>query len=1068
MKRFFTTIMAVLLVGLAFAGPVDRNTARQIADEFAKQRHPSATLEAVSTRNSRRAGAAEEGSYYYVFNLSDDNGFVIVSGDDNCPAILGYTDQGSFDPANVPDGLAFMLNMYEEQIKGLESYSQSAEAAEGEEEHAAPRHSMSLARHAICPIDSFFFFSTPPYNYFCPADSNGTHEGSGCVSAALSQLMAYWQYPAKTKAIPGYVSDPYVIEDIPAQPIDWPNVLRNYSFKYYYNTPDEQIDAIASLIYRIAVSVKTDFGTGTGAPISNIKDAMINYFGYSPEMIFTYLSDVGMNAVEDIVYNELLQERPVLMGGHRHNVDPLSPSGAHLWVIDGYEKDDLFHVNWGWNGHMNGYFRLAAFSPYHHEMVWNYMNGLYMLYNVKPAGVESYAQDESTITKRLRNVGLTATYTAPRTFTVKVQNVLSQKTTFDQGISIYDTNGQLVEIIQGESVTLEPNETASFTYNPNFSSYASAHYNIYPVSRVSGQEKWEEDECYDINAYVDATVTANKTGYYSLVKALSINSIEREDHGPIYVGAPQILKVNVTNNTNEKYGRWINLYANGDLVQVRGGHVPAHTTTDMYFGYEPTQEGTTHLTFALPRSAGAQTLANFDMEVNPVISYGTLDMEVTAENTDATNDTLIYGNTFRVKVKVTNKGKVDYHDYINFILRYNIQLDTAKPLVDIPAGETRTFEYEFVGLEQGNNYRFTTYYKKNSKADFSGVFNHWFKCSTFPGYRYWTADGKEYTSAPTRIQYTVPEEAVAVSFIGNNNQPTGVVMNSNPNTIYYVTGPYYEYLNAGNVVRNLTAREIVVHEGYPFYVPLHFTAKKISYTRNFAQGFGQNGSNWSTLVLPFAPQTVTDTQTGKEIDWHRSSNEVGKDFWIREFYAEDGNTLYFKDAKEFNIYRPYIIAVPDATFGEDFDLTNRDIEFSATNYPMKPSFGAFSDAYNYNFEGTVTGMSSAGLNCYVLNEGDGGNAFVYTEQAPDLAPFHAMFTSLFKHDSQSGPLRIAHYKEDNGQTGIGSSLAGTAVTPYGVFTLDGRKIAIGNEPVQDILQQLPKGIYIINGRKYVK
>ena len=42
------------------------------------------------------------------------------------------------------------------------------------------------------------------------------------------------------------------------------------------------------------------------------------------------------------------------------------------------------------------------------------------------------------------------------------------------------------------------------------------------------------------------------------------------------------------------------------------------------------------------------------------------------------------------------------------------------------------------------------------------------------------------------------------------------------------------------------------------------------------------------------------------------------------------------------------------------------------------------------------------------------------------------------------------------------------MAPYGVFTIDGRKIAIGNEPVQDILQQLPKGIYIINGRKYVK
>ena len=275
MKRFLTTIMSVLLVGFAFAGPIDRNAARQIADEFAQKRHPSSTLEAVSTRNARRAGATEEEAYYYVFNLSDDNGFVIVSGNDDCPSILGYTDQGSFDPANVPDGLAFMLNMYEEQIKGIENYAQKQEVAH-QEESAAPRRSMSLARHYICPLDSFFFFSTPPYNYFCPADSSGTHEGSGCVATAMIQVMAYWQYPSKTTAIPGYLSEPYVIEDIPSQPIDWPNVLRNYSFKYYYNTPDEQIDAIASLAYRASVSVKNDFGTGTGASVSNVIPAMVN------------------------------------------------------------------------------------------------------------------------------------------------------------------------------------------------------------------------------------------------------------------------------------------------------------------------------------------------------------------------------------------------------------------------------------------------------------------------------------------------------------------------------------------------------------------------------------------------------------------------------------------------------------------------------------------------------------------------------------------------------------------------------------------------------------------------
>ena len=40
-----------------------------------------------------------------------------------------------------------------------------------------------------------------------------------------------------------------------------------------------------------------------------------------------------------------------------------------------------------------------------------------------------------------------------------------------------------------ESVTLDPDETASFTYAPTLSTYTPGHYYLYPVSRVSGQEK---------------------------------------------------------------------------------------------------------------------------------------------------------------------------------------------------------------------------------------------------------------------------------------------------------------------------------------------------------------------------------------------------------------------------------------------------------------------------------------------------------------------------------------------------------------------------------------------------
>ena len=37
--------------------------------------------------------------------------------------------------------------------------------------------------------------------------------------------------------------------------------------------------------------------------------------------------------------------------------------GGHGFVIDGYDSDDLVHVNWGWGGADNGYFELYSLNP---------------------------------------------------------------------------------------------------------------------------------------------------------------------------------------------------------------------------------------------------------------------------------------------------------------------------------------------------------------------------------------------------------------------------------------------------------------------------------------------------------------------------------------------------------------------------------------------------------------------------------------------------------------------------------------------------------------------------------
>jgi hypothetical protein len=59
----------------------------------------------------------------------------------------------------------------------------------------------------------------------------------------------------------------------------------------------------------------------------------------------------------DMIKTELNAARPVLYSGSSY-------STSHLFVCDGYDNNNLFHINWGWGGSSNGYFELSALDPY--------------------------------------------------------------------------------------------------------------------------------------------------------------------------------------------------------------------------------------------------------------------------------------------------------------------------------------------------------------------------------------------------------------------------------------------------------------------------------------------------------------------------------------------------------------------------------------------------------------------------------------------------------------------------------------------------------------------------------
>ena len=183
----------------------------------------------------------------------------------------------------------------------------------------------------------------------------------------MAQVMYYHQWPKRTtKEIPGFT---YYYEDsegkeeeieVPAvgvTEIDWDNMLPSY--KDDDGTSAER-DAVATLMLLCGNSVEMTYGLGgSSASINYARMVLPEYFDYDGFSI-GYVNRSGYDNADwnQLMYDELSNNGPVLYKGNSKQY------GGHAFVIDGYDADDYFHVNWGWGGNDDGYFLLDALKDY--------------------------------------------------------------------------------------------------------------------------------------------------------------------------------------------------------------------------------------------------------------------------------------------------------------------------------------------------------------------------------------------------------------------------------------------------------------------------------------------------------------------------------------------------------------------------------------------------------------------------------------------------------------------------------------------------------------------------------
>jgi len=359
--------------GVINAKPVGSNTAQAVAkDYYSHNSQKAINAITLAYTETSATGSAD----YYIFNVNDKDGFVIVSAEDAASPVIGYATRGHYSTSNVSPEFAYWMTHYKKQIENLRQKNIQATAqikAEWAGHINYSKRPLKGKSSAGPLIQSTWDQQYPPfpYNYFCPPTTTGsTSSGqsvTGCVATAMAQIMRYWEYPPIGKGSSSYCdctaggfSENYgTLKANYAHPYPWATMALSPPGT---SSPDTNI---ARVMTDAGISVQMDYApTGSGAWVIKLDDSIcaqtsyVKYFGYDSATIAGYDRTTFPDSVWiPMIQNEINSNRPVQYAG-------FGPAGGHTWVCDGYDTTgSMFAMNWGWSGQDNGFFNLNSLNP---------------------------------------------------------------------------------------------------------------------------------------------------------------------------------------------------------------------------------------------------------------------------------------------------------------------------------------------------------------------------------------------------------------------------------------------------------------------------------------------------------------------------------------------------------------------------------------------------------------------------------------------------------------------------------------------------------------------------------
>ena len=371
MRNLFLRGIALAAFATSFlpnkAEVVNPSQALKVARQYVQvNRQDRLRIQALSTQHKKKSQKPVPHPYY-LFNDARGNGFVLVAGDDAMGEVLAYSDEQPLDTLQDNPGVQYLMAAYRQYFSAIqhkEIPSSTPSAGLGYFSAKARGKNKNSSKSVVKPVYRMLeslWGQQSPYNLLMPEFAQGKDDlikaPTGCVATALAQLMYYHKWPEQgngTKSYTTRTKNLTLAADFSSSHYDWKAMSPRY--KATDNT-SAGAKAVALLMRDAGYACEMDYTPrSSGALDAKAAQALEQNFGY--DAVLLRQKKMGKDYFIQTLREEISNGYPLYLAGSEQG----EPAG-HAWVVDGYDANGLFHMNFGWNGLANGYYSLYAIAP---------------------------------------------------------------------------------------------------------------------------------------------------------------------------------------------------------------------------------------------------------------------------------------------------------------------------------------------------------------------------------------------------------------------------------------------------------------------------------------------------------------------------------------------------------------------------------------------------------------------------------------------------------------------------------------------------------------------------------